>query len=64
MDWSRDDDGQWVADVPGGRYEIRGGPGAWWFELANPRGILLATGRSWGSPAEAKDEAETRAPNR
>lgn len=60
MDWSRDDAGQWAADVDGGRYVIRGGPGSWWFELVNPRGALLATGRMWGSPAEAQAEARDR----
>lgn len=60
MDWSRDDAGQWTTAVDGGRYVIRGGPGSWWFELLNARDVLLATGRVWGSPAEAKDEVERR----
>lgn len=58
--WSRDDAGQWTAVVGGGHYVVRGGPGSWWFERLNARGAVLATGRVWGSPAEAKAEAEQR----
>lgn len=61
VDWERDGDGQWCTAVPWGQYVVRGGPGAWWFELLNRQGILLATGRTWGSPAEAKSEVEQRA---
>lgn len=60
MEWSRDDDGQWVAAVPHGRYVIRGGPGSWWFELGNPNGTVIAIGRVLGSPADVKVEVERR----
>jgi hypothetical protein len=64
VEWRKDDAGQWVADVPHGQYVIRGGPGGWWWELVNPRGVQLATGRTWGSPAEARAEADSREHNR
>ena len=61
MDWQLDDYGFWAAPLDGGRlYLIRGGPGAWWFELVNARGATLATGRVWGDPGRAKAEAEHR----
>jgi hypothetical protein len=61
MDWDRDDAGEWTALLDEGRrYWIRGGPGAWWFELVNGGGVVLATGRVWGDPAGAKAEADRR----
>ena len=62
--WTRDGDGQWTAAAVGARrYVIRGGPGTWWFELLNTAGVVLATGRSWGSPNDAQAEADARRRN-
>lgn len=61
LDWYRADTGQWHALTPTGFYVIRGGPGAWWFELVQSQGgVTVATGREWGSPQEAMGEAESR----
>lgn len=60
---SRDDAGQWTGTTDdGGGFFIRGGPGAWLFELADAHGVLQAPGNACDSPAEAQAEVEARRP--
>jgi len=58
MEWTRDRVGQWYADAEFGRYVIRGGPGAWWFEVVDAAGRVVATGRDRSSTTEARADAE------